>query len=223
MLFFAWSAVAWGQKSYEVQWAPELALTDLARISQRLDKPFDSPLTLKRSGQTVKCANCASLLQRRRTGYATVPESDAQAVQSLAVDCLAIEAVGRARPARTSFLRALRFGPETLSLLPPGLAPSISNEDRDKAQSATAKGLSWKQFDPAATASPDGSGLVVVSDDIRTLIKIYGRGDFTGDGIDDLLLRVDTAALHGSYRSSRLFLLTRSSPSATLRIARELK
>jgi hypothetical protein len=139
----------------------------------------------------------------------------------MAVECLAIQAIQLAKPAHVSFLRTFRLGPDALGLLPPDLAPVISSTDRENARRASAKGLFWKQFHPAATATPEGNALAVLEDDTRTLVKIYGRGDFNKDGIDDLLVRVDTAALHGTYRTSRLLLLTRIRAKGPIKTIRE--
>src|SRR5580698_6717478 len=206
---------------FEVKWAPELALADQSQTTRRLQAPFDSPVTLRHAEQSVQSANCASLLRYRDLGFTPSSDRDASVVQSMAVDCLAIQAIQLAKPAHVSFLRTFRLGPDALGLLPPDLAPVISSTDRENARRASAKGLFWKQFHPAATATPEGNALAVLEDDTRTLVKIYGRGDFNRDGIDDLLVRVDTAALHGTYRTSRLLLLTRIRAKGPIKTIRE--
>jgi hypothetical protein len=222
LLFSGLMGGASNPAGFEVQWTSELALADQSKATQRLHAPFDSPVTLRHAGQSVQSPNCASLLQYRDSGFTPTSDRDTQVVQSLAVDCLAIQALQHAKSARVSFLRTFRLDPEALGLLPADLAPVISAEERESNRTAAAKGLSWKQFDPAATATVEGEALSVVAADTRTIVKIYGRGDFNFDGIDDVLVRVDTAALHGSYRSSRLLLLTRIRANAPIWTIREL-
>jgi hypothetical protein len=188
---------------------------------ERLREPFDSALPFRKGDQRLKARNCADLIAYRKSGFTPVSDRDAGIAQSLIVDCLAVKALYRATVPRESFLRAFHLDRSALDLLPPNLAPVISDEDRQKAQSAAAKGMSWKQFDSSATASVLGESLAVLSDDTRTTVKIYGRGDFNADGFDDLLVRVDTAAMHGTYRTSRLLLLTKTRSDGILRMIRE--
>ena len=206
---------------FEVQWASALRLARPSGAMERLRQPFDSPLSFKNGSQSLQAGNCVDLLAYRRSGFTPVSDRDAGIAQSLIVDCLAVKALSRATAPRESFLRPFRLDPSALELLPPNLAPTISDEDSQKVQNAAAKGRSWKQFDPSATASGEGESFSVLSADTQTTVKIYGRGDFNGDGIDDLLVRVDTAEMHGTYRTSRLLLLTRTRSNGVLRMIRE--
>ena len=221
---FVFAAVMCGsppRAGFEVQWASELRLARPSQAMQRLREPFDSPLPFKNGGQSLAAGNCIDLLGYRGSGFTPISERDTATAQSLAVDCLAVRALSTATAPRESFLRSFRLDPQALGLLPPNLAPIISDEDRQTVQNASAKGMSWKQFDPSAIASGQGDSFAVLSEDIRTSVRIYGRGDFNADGIDDLLLRVDAAALHGTYRTSRLLLLTRTRRDGVLRMVRE--
>jgi len=210
-----------GHSGFDVQWASELKMARLSDAAERLRAPFDAPVMLQSGGQRVEAGNCAALLRDEKAGFAPLSDRDRAVTQSLLADCYAVEALSRAKKARISFLRTLRLAPESLEVLPPTLAPIISDEDRKNAAGAASKGLSWKQFDPSATASGQGDAITVLSDDTQTIVKIYGRGDFNGDGIDDLLVRVDTAALHGTYRASRLLLLTKTRGGRAIQMIRE--
>jgi hypothetical protein len=206
---------------FEVQWASDLRLARPSKAMERLREPFDSALPFKNGEQRLAAKNCADLIAYRKSGFTPVSDRDAGIAQSLIVDCLAVKALYSATVPRESFLRAFHLDLHALELLPPNLAPIISDEDRQNVRSAAAKGMSWKQFDSSASASVQGESLAVISDDTRTTVKIYGRGDFNADGIDDLLVRVDTAAMHGTYRSSRLLLLTKTRRDGILRMIRE--
>jgi hypothetical protein len=222
--FFMFAAVMGGSPSpagFEVWWASELRLVRPSKAMERLREPFDSPLPFKNGGQSLEARNCIDLLRYRGSGFAPVSDREAGITQSLVVDCLAVKALYHARAPRVSFLRTFRLDAQALGILPPDLAPIISDEDRQKVHKAASKGMSWKQFDPSATASVQGESFAVLSEDTRTTVKIYGRGDFNADGIDDLLVRVDTAAVHGTYRTSRLLLLTRTRNDGVLQLIRE--
>jgi hypothetical protein len=54
-------------------------------------------------------------------------------------------------------------------------------------------------------------------------VSLYARGDFDGNGIEELLLRRDGTLLEGTYRNHSLFILTRSSNHGPLRVVRKIE
>ena len=56
----------------------------------------------------------------------------------------------------------------------------------------------------------------------ETLV-VLAKADFDGDDKQDWLLRADLAVERGTYRNSRLFLISRISPESVMIVKRELK
>ena len=53
-------------------------------------------------------------------------------------------------------------------------------------------------------------------------MRRVARGDFDGDGVEDMLLSSSDAARGGSYRAVRMFVLTRRQPDGKVELVREL-
>ena len=52
-------------------------------------------------------------------------------------------------------------------------------------------------------------------------LALVAKGDFNGDGIEDMLITSRDSVEGGSYRAIRLFLLTRISASSAITVLRE--
>ena len=67
---------------------------------------------------------------------------------------------------------------------------------------------------------PPQPGLYLRGNVYDAELSIYGRGDFDGDGIEDVLVRRDGFAQGGSYQEFGLFLLTRTAAGAPFKVLR---
>jgi hypothetical protein len=106
--------------------------------------------------------------------------------------CAAVAAVGAARPARHSAVRDFRLTPAAIDTLSPLLGLRYSDDWDARARHNAAWGVPWSRSDPGHTATvhdQDGFGeiLDVQSEFEIVWVRILGRGDFDGDGWDDLL------------------------------------
>ncbi|HEX4229218.1 MAG TPA: hypothetical protein VHZ07_11145 [Bryobacteraceae bacterium] len=209
---------------YPVQWSPKLGLKSLADIDARLHRSFGDVFEGKLNGKPVTVSNCAEYLADSREHFAVAGGEQAFIVlHSDAVDCIALEALKAARPAKASYLGGFHLNASSLTYLSPLLAPAVSNEQLAKARQAASSGDSWQRFVPAARAKParQAGAINVSQPNWETTITEYGRADFTGDGLADLLVRSDYAATKGTYRNSRLFLLSRKNETAVLEVVKE--
>jgi hypothetical protein len=64
----------------------------------------------------------------------------------------------------------------------------------------------------------DKNGLIVWTGAWRIEMRFVARGDFTSDGLDDLLLLSSGGATEGTMGGAELYLLTRDEPGAVLRV-----
>jgi hypothetical protein len=110
-------------------------------------------------------------------------------------------------------------------LLPPQLAITVSDDADKSARVAASQGRNWKDFDPAITAVRSTKGpdeIVVTGKGFLERLILWGRGDFTGDGSESFLVQSLDTLTEGTYRNTRLFVLTRASTSGGLSVARTL-
>jgi hypothetical protein len=144
----------------------------------------------------------------------TVTPGDQRSFLSLAAHCQALGMLRAARPAQRTYLD--RFA---LDQQAPDFLPSELRVDPSPARSQDArKGQTWRGADPKVKAK------VLKADVLRgagrgyvSRVFEYARGDFDGDGIEDLLIRTEGELNGGTYQDNGVFLLTRTAPDAPLK------
>ncbi len=224
LVLVGWSAVrhARGETALAVRWTSALALSSLEEIDQRLVALWEYPLELRRvSGQrqTAVITNCQSYFDLTRQGFTSTPIKY-QLV--LGADCHALRALRQATPARRTHLAGFHLKEAVLNDLPPDLSLVISNDDARKVAAANQKGLSWREFEPIKRITLEkGQAMRVEGDGWGVRITVYAFGDFTADGLEDLLVKTDAWLQAGSYATTRLLLLTRRQAGARLDLVTE--
>ena len=205
--------------SLEVQYSARLNVSSRADLEQRLQAPFTEG-----TAHPAGVSNCAQLLaQRGHALHAQAPDREIQAERSTMAECLVLHELRRATPARSSYLHDLPWDEHVLPLLPPQLAITVSAESERAASAAASHGQNWPDFDPSATASAKGpEEIVVTGNGFREQLILWGRGDFTGDGTEDLLVQSLDTLTEGTYRNTRLFVLIRRTANGRLSLVRSL-
>jgi hypothetical protein len=196
-----------------VQYNPRLNAISGADLDRRLRAPFAEGVAHPKS-----ILNCAQWLASRNRATRSL-ESESGARRSALADCVMLQELHKAVPAHSSYLHDLAWDERVLPLLPPQLAIAISAESKSAAETAASQGHTWRDFDPTATASPGSKGpeeIVVSGNGFSERLVLWGRGDFTGDGLEDLLVQSFDTLTEGSYRNTRLFVLTRRSANGPL-------
>ena len=75
-------------------------------------------------------------------------------------------------------------------------------------------------FATATVSGPDQ--LLVKGKGFTERLILWGRGDLDQDGREDLLVQTLDTLTEGTYRNTRLFVLTRKSPTAPLSVVKQL-
>ena len=85
---------------------------------------------------------------------------------------------------------------------------------------ANESGTSWLHYDPDITSvemSPRGE-LVVRSVTWIAFVELVARGDFNGDGWDDMALLSHYGATEGTFGWANFFVVTRTEKDSVLRV-----
>jgi len=64
----------------------------------------------------------------------------------------------------------------------------------------------------------DRGRILMTREGFSQMLLLWGRGDFNGDGIEDLLVQSLDMLTGGTYRSMRLFVLTRRTVNGRLSV-----
>lgn len=194
-----------------------------------------------------KIDNCESLIKWRERGFNIelgIPKRN----YAIELDafysgyCYALSALITATAAKQSFLSSFVFDENALRYLPPMIGMSWGEKSLNQFLQANREGVSWQDFEYGWFEDQRPNYKVIVKDkytisvvDTRpahdgypdfiasaVLISIYGRGDFNGDGIDDLLIRSEEteATLDDDPEkfTSSLYVVTRREGDTVLRV-----
>lgn len=205
-------------------WSSSLRLDSLEAIEGAMQKPWPDAVAVSKSGSgQATVSNCATSLELQAKGYSANGEREMQALQAMTVPCLVLRALRQGKLARRTGLSAFAWNAEVIAVLPPGLSIVVSSDDQRRVQAAVDQGQSWKDIEPGLRATLQAPDVVeVVTEGSLSSLTLLARGDFDGDGWEDLLIDVRHALRGGSYRSVRLVLVTRTRDRGPLQLVRDL-
>jgi hypothetical protein len=209
------------QPQQKIWWAQEMNLVNQADIDQAIKKPLDERVTVVSGSNQAQVGNCVDYLKYSDAGYKADSDFQMRTLESLGADCRALALLDEAAPAKFSYLQDFRLDKSSLAVLPAQFAVTASNEELQTQAAAARASKSWLQYQPQLKAEVAKGALTVEAAGMRSDLRLYARGDFNGDGVEDLLIREDYAAIGGTYGGSRLFLLTRGRGERVLQVLKE--
>ena len=186
--------------------------------------------------------SCADLLRMERAlGVDIDPLKPSLWIRHRA-RCRALEHLGEAAPARESFVRDFGLNGAAIDVLPVLIEPGYVCGVMCALHDLNEKGMSWRDYWVGEHEDFMQSGLrFLVTDadlkenvfrfdvrsdqqmDVETIaawmrIHILARADFTGDGVEDLLVLVDHELKLARRSGSALHVLTRDAAGDVLRV-----
>lgn len=169
-----------------------------------------------KNGRRVRTENCGQYTAAVRRGAEAATTFDITMEGFFIRTCGALHALAAVKPARTSHLDGARLlDPQRLPVV---LLPFVSPGEARDLYAASVAQRSIGDLAPgrAVLKEPAPHALIVDYDGMRRHYDAIARGDFDGDGIEDLLVSAATHALGGSFRSYDIFLMTRRDPGQRL-------
>jgi hypothetical protein len=207
-----------------------LELDSLDQIDARLARaiwPGDSEglRLMKAEGETrqeVSASNCIELKRWVGESYYGIGSNGFGLQLYNQAFCRAIEMMRRAAPAERSFLRDFRLDEKAIDHLPAMVDISPSCDMLCRQRVANERRIPLSVFEPVIRVT-------VVSDEkIKVwtiewvvILTILARGDFNGDGLDDLLVLANGGGTVGTWSGAEVFLLTRDTSGAVLSVLEE--
>jgi len=226
-LAFAEPVRAAADGPYPVWWSAELELGGLDQVEARLrrDLWLDFPEGLKlykaqgTGHVTAQARNCNSLIGLSEGGYYGGNSSNIGVQHYHRSVCRAIVLLGQAKPAFTSHLRDFVLNEEAVGYLPALVNLQPSCHSICQAYFKNKRGVPLTDFEDIERVEITNEDSLVVWTAIwRTTMMLVARGDFTADGLDDILLVSHGGATEGTYSAANLYILTRDKPGAVLRV-----
>lgn len=202
-------------------------------------------------GPPPEVRDCEQLLALKSSDGADSPKREGSWGE-IGSRCAELRALSHAIPARQSAVRGPVWTPGVVSLLPAGIFAAPGDDDRRAALSADGKGLSlrqfWEQMAPARSRENRkrwegiafghyfefGLEKFSLGDEIADnspsgfrpycadVYQVVARGDFLGDGWEDLLVETAWEFYRGPYRTYAAYVLTRRSASGRFEIVKQV-
>jgi hypothetical protein len=168
-----------------------------------LDYDLDSS-----TGRPVHFTTCS---QVEDTSDRDIAASDYPLFKLLYANCVGLKRYLQSRAAERTYF-PWQVTPSLVEAFPAAAVPRMNDEDIARRQ-----GKTLAAYDPSVRVSTGDDGsmhVATASDEIRYLV--LGRADFTGDGTEDLLLRVDWHVRDAPGRGTDLFILEKTSEAAPI-------
>jgi len=193
-----------------------LSLRSTDDIPKRLREPQGStPLALAKDKAALKVGNCEEYLHAVSAGFHPATDHDNQMSAPWVHDCFVLRDLQHARAATAS--GSYRLTKHSLSQLPPLLVRG-AREVTDAAEQAEKRGESWKQFDPTLKVTRiDVDSLNAEDDDSAYFLTIRARGDFTGDGVEQIAVFASANGKRGSWFHAEYLILSPTSHGTLVR------
>lgn len=201
-----------------IVWNPNLALTQLTELSERLQKPEHvDGLQVKRSDQrgSRHVTSCLEYLSAVEDGYFPESTTDVVKERSYVQDCYILRDLRTAQPARVGYV-PIQWLPNALNLLPPLLARPLPRGEDTRVNPHPE--LGWAGLPDVRWVDHTIDTLSVEDDEQIYTVVIVGRADFNGDTVEDLAIAGFSRLKEGSFRQNEYYVLTQCEPNARLRI-----
>jgi hypothetical protein len=200
---------------------PALSAIDTA-LTGRIPDEFEVRVDGGRGNRrTVR--TCTDFLAIADQPFDTDNERDWQLIWAQGLRCVALKWLKNAQPAKISLIDDFHLDRRAAETLPPQLALPVAREEVERARKAAAACQSVKVLEPSMkTKVRTKSKITFEGKGWEAEVIEYARGDFDGDGFEDLLLRRDGGLKGGSYHRTNVFILTRTPKDKCLRVVREM-
>lgn len=166
---------------------------------------------------------CEKLFSANEKSLGPVP-IELGAYQYMALKCYIAKAVYLAKSAKVSYLGKWVLNNSTVKQLPPQLAFVVSNDDKSIVYRAEAKhkslGSMLSNAEITSKAVDDNHHVIINNGVSIQELALVARGDFNGDGVEDLLVASENHLSGGRYRQYGLYVVTRLKKGGSLILAK---
>ena len=204
-------------------WSSSLGLRAIADVGKALSAPLPDEFPVRVNGGEASIRTCRDFLGIATKSFDTENDADWNALWYQGMRCLALDWLGKAKAATKTFIGELDWSKIELSDLPPNLGLPISPEETRSVKKAGAACRSLQDVEAGARiARRKGDEIAVRGAGWSGTIALLGRGDFDGDGVEDLMVKRTGGVRRGTAVESSLFLLTKTPDRDCLHVVRQV-
>jgi hypothetical protein len=212
-----WTGPAGAGANRSVTWSPNLHLRSTEDIPNRLRELEGSKRVMFTNGQASReVGTCDEYLNAVSTGFYPATNYANKMSAPFVHDCFVLRDLQHARAATSSI--SYDWSEDSLTHLPPVLVPG-AHEVTDAAEQAGKRGETWKQFNPTLRVEKiDSDSLLVEDDNTVYFLVILARGDFNGDGVEDIAIYGSAQEKHSTWAHDEYLILSPTSNGKLVRL-----
>lgn len=179
-----------------------------------------------KAGRKVTVDTCDGLFKADAADTKLSPDESFNVYRAWAQSCYASKVMASAKKAKVSHLSDFKLDKKWVGELPARLSLTISKDDQRRIDSVVARHGGLVEATDVASMkfkNTDKVQQVTVTDKSGGVVRIdlVGKGDFNGDGIEDLLVATTDSIDGGDYQSLGLYTLTKTKPNAAMMVIRQ--
>lgn len=134
-------------------------------------------------------------------------------------DCRYLDLLRQVSPSTVSFVRNFDLDEQAVNLLPALIKPGISCHTMCQLHEANERGIPLSRFSELTKIEPrQRYRLDMETVGMAFQVSLLAKGDFDGDGTEDLILQVNFEMKGGTLWGRNLHVLTRLDPSNVLQV-----
>lgn len=219
LVFLFWASVAFAAE-YPVRWTSEIKLKDSNEVDRLLDKRGNlseagegmTLMLINDGGKEIDATNfsCKEYLSFTEKGFYPISNYDIAMDGWFKQICSPLKYLKNVAPSKVSYLEKFKLSDAPLKTLPLTLGLYLSGDEGERADTAFAKGIAWKDFSPEMKVKVKSQNHIeLMEGDSLTVITLLAWGDFNRDGTEDILLNVSHFIPSGTYHDYGHVILTR--------------
>lgn len=195
-------------------------------IRNMLSEPWYGELIVapvSKPDKDIALSSCTQYFANPIGALEPVREREGTPYMELALMCQAAQEIIASQPAPQSYIPPKFIDENLPRLLPPEVAMVVSVEE-SKRLLADKNNRSWRDINriiKATVLDPDRARFT--GEQGRQDIELVARGDFNGDGLEDVLFTSRDDVEGGTYSAVRLFQVTRRVPDGRYELIKEYR
>ena len=208
------------QVDRSMTWSPQLHLKSIEDIPDQLQAPVlkgSQRMSMTNDKVSPEVGNCSEYLNAVAAGFYADESSHLKGQPEYFVyECYILRDLQHAQAATST--SSYRWTEDSLNELPPMLIVG-SKEVWADAEQAEKRGESWKQYDPTLKIDKIQGDLLLAEDqDEAYSLEILARGDFNGEGTEDIAVYGTIQGKHSTYSHVVYLILSPASNGKLVRL-----
>ncbi len=201
---------------FPVKWSQALQIDSLSDIPELLKQPPPAPagetlsVTMAKGKQQKVVKTCAEYLAASNNGYEPANNAEMSFASFYINYCKPLIMLSKLKPAKASDIRGFNLWLDYKTLPAAAVMPALNGKGPE--------GNFGDAYPKAKVEFLKPYSIKLTNDNQIAIVETLAWGDYTGNGLDDMLISVSIGLRAGTYHSYNLYWVTQKTPSGSITI-----